>query len=76
MNRKGVFMPTGVIKRFDRKKGYGFIASDDEEGKDIFVHYSDIIGEGYRTLEPGDNVEFDLVDSNKGSKAVNVRVIE
>ncbi len=69
-------MPTGVIKRFDRKKGYGFIAPDDGDGKDVFVHYSDITGDGYRTLEPGDNVEFDLVDSNKGSKAINVKAID
>jgi CspA family cold shock protein len=65
-------MPKGRVKRFDEKKGYGFIQTD-EINQDIFVHYSDIVGEGFRTLVAGEAVEFDLVQGNKGYKAVNVR---
>ena len=66
-------MAKGVIKRFDEKKGYGFITSEEFPEKDIFVHYSDVVGEGFRTLTPGEEVEFDLIESPKGQKAVNVR---
>ncbi len=68
-------MPTGTIKKFFKKKGYGFIESDITE-EEVFVHYSDIEGDGYRTLEEGDNVEFELIESEKGLKATFVRKIE
>ncbi len=70
-----VFMATGVVKRFDEKKGFGFIVANDAPDKDIFVHYSDVVGEGFKTLAQGDEVEFDLIESPKGLKAVNVRKI-
>ena len=69
-------MSEGIIKRFDRKKGYGFIDSEDGDEHDIFVHYSDISGDGYRVLEVGQRVEFDLVKTDKGYKATNVRPID
>jgi CspA family cold shock protein len=63
-------MSDGTVKWFDEKKGYGFISS--EEGPDIFVHYSGILGEGFRTVAEGDVVEFDIVQGEKGPKAENV----
>jgi CspA family cold shock protein len=60
----------GVVKWFDSEKGYGFITTQD--GKDVFVHYSAIPGEGFRKLEQGDKVIFDLVISRKGPQAKNV----
>ena len=60
----------GTVKWFDVKKGYGFIT--DESGNDIFVHYSGISGDGFKTLEEGKIVEFDLADGAKGKQAVNV----
>ncbi|MCD6594343.1 cold-shock protein [bacterium] len=68
-------MARGRIKRFDEKKGYGFIEWENG-GPDVFVHYSDIVGEGYRSLSPGDEVEFDLAEGEKGPKALNVRKVE
>ncbi|RKZ28567.1 hypothetical protein DRQ29_01675 [bacterium] len=67
-------MARGRVKRFDEKKGYGFIEWEGG-GPDVFVHYSDIVGEGYRSLSPGDEVEFDLAEGEKGPKALNVRKI-
>jgi CspA family cold shock protein len=67
---KGVLMSDGKVKWFDEKKGFGFIASDN--GPDIFVHYTNIAGEGFRTLAEGDAVEFDIVKGEKGPKAENV----
>ena len=60
----------GRIKFFDDKKGWGFI--EREGGKDVFVYYSDIQGDGYRTLVKGETVEFEIVDGPKGDKAINV----
>jgi len=60
----------GKVKWFDERKGYGFIES--EEGEDVFVHYSEIQSEGFKTLEEGQNVEFDVVQGDKGKQAVNV----
>lgn len=62
---------TGTVKWFDEKKGYGFIAREDG-GKDVFAHFSDIAGAGFRTLNKGDRVEFSLIDSERGPKATNI----
>ncbi len=67
-------MPRGKVKWFNDQKGFGFIESD--EGGDVFVHYSGIGGEGFRTLGEGDEVEFELVEGPKGPKAENVRRVE
>ena len=64
---------TGTVKWFSSGKGYGFIARDD--GEDVFVHFSEIRGEGYRNLEEGQRVEFDIEQGNKGLKAADVAVI-
>jgi CspA family cold shock protein len=64
------FMLQGTVKWFNESKGFGFI--EQEEGKDIFVHYSAIQGEGFKTLNEGDKVEFDVVDGPKGPAAANV----
>ena len=66
-------MATGVVKFFDAQKGYGFIAH--EGGQDVFVHYSNIAGSGYRSLEQGQQVEFEIGPGRKGDEAQNVRVI-
>lgn len=63
-------MPIGKVKWFSNKKGYGFIQS--EEGKDIFVHYSAIQEEGYRSLTQGQDVEFEISEGPKGPQASNV----
>jgi CspA family cold shock protein len=64
-------METGVIKWFDNKKGYGFIAREGG-GQDVFVHFSCIGGEGFKTLEEGDRVEYEAAESDKGLKASKV----
>jgi len=64
----------GKVKWFNDQKGYGFIAKDDGSG-DVFVHYSNIQNEGYKTLKEGDAVEFDVIDSEKGPKAANVKKV-
>jgi CspA family cold shock protein len=69
-----VQMATGVVKWFSDEKGFGFITPDDG-GKDAFVHFSGIAGDGFRTLAEGSKVEFELGDSPKGPQATNVRVI-
>lgn len=63
-------MAKGTVKWFNNRKGYGFIAL--ENGKDVFVHHTAIKTEGYRTLEEGQQVEFDIVQSPKGEQAANV----
>lgn len=60
----------GTVKWFNPDKGYGFIES--EEGGDVFVHYSAIQGEGFRNLDEGQRVEFDVVEGNRGKQAANV----
>ena len=64
---------TGTVKWFNGSKGYGFIAR--EEGPDVFVHYSAIQGQGFRNLEEGQSVEFDVEQGPKGLQAANVSVI-
>ncbi len=63
-------MATGKVKWFNNKKGFGFIVP--EEGADVFVHYSAIMDDGYKTLNEGDTVEFEIVDGPKGQQASNV----
>jgi cold shock protein len=63
-------MAVGKVKWFNEVKGYGFVTMDD--GKDVFVHYSAIKGDGFRTLGENDPVEFEINDSPKGPQAVNV----
>lgn len=60
----------GRVKWFNPQKGYGFI--EVEEGKDVFVHYSEIQEEGFKTLEEGQEVEFEIVEGNRGPQAANV----
>jgi len=64
-------MATGKVKWFNDQKGFGFISS--EENKDVFVHHSVIEGDGFRTLEDGEAVEYEAVDGPKGTKATKVR---
>ena len=63
---------TGKVKWFNAEKGYGFITSD--EGKDIFVHYSAIQADGFHSLEEGQKVSFEIVESDRGQQAANVVV--
>lgn len=64
-------MPMGTVKWFDTKKGYGFILNSD--GKDVFVHYTSIEGEGFRALKDGEQVEYEQVEGDKGLLAKNVK---
>lgn len=63
-------MQTGTVKWFNAEKGYGFIEM--EGGNDVFVHFSAIVGEGFKTLDEGQRVEFDVVEGNRGPQAENV----
>lgn len=63
-------MEKGKVKWFNNSKGYGFI--ERETGEDVFVHYTAITGDGYRTLEEGQTVEFEVVEGDKGLQATNV----
>ena len=67
-------MAVGKVKWFNESKGYGFIQQEENE-RDIFVHYSDIEGEGFRTLNEGDSVEFEPVEGPKGLQAKNVQKV-
>ncbi|MCK5646676.1 MAG: cold-shock protein [Anaerolineales bacterium] len=64
---------TGTVKWFNNSKGYGFI--EQEDGPDVFIHYSSITGEGYRSLNEGQQVEFDIEDGPKGPQAANVTLL-
>jgi CspA family cold shock protein len=64
-------MVRGTVKWFNEKKGFGFIQQ--ENGPDVFVHFSAIQGDGFKTLAEGQAVEFEVIDSDKGAKAQNVR---
>ena len=66
-------METGIVKWFNGSKGFGFISR--EEGEDVFVHYRSIEGEGFKTLEEGDKVQFEVVEGPKGLQAANVSKI-
>ena len=68
-------MATGTVKFFNSEKGYGFISRDDNS-EDIFVHFSQIAGSGYRNLEEGQNVEFSVVSGPKGPAAADVVVLD
>ncbi len=61
---------TGTVKWFNSEKGYGFVTS--EEGLDIFVHFTAITGEGFKSLEEGQKVEFEVVEGDRGPQAANV----
>ncbi len=63
-------MPEGTVKWFNAKKGFGFLERDN--GDDVFVHFSAIQSDGFRTLNEGDKVKFDIVDGEKGPSAANV----
>lgn len=65
---------TGKVKWFDSKKGYGFITG--ENGKEIFVHFSGIMSDGFKSLNEGQQVEFEVGNGAKGEQAVNVTVVE
>ncbi len=72
--RKGVrSFVVGKVKWFNAEKGYGFIVS--EEGKDVFVHFSAIVQDGYKSLEEGQDVEFDVEEGQRGQLAKNVKKI-
>ena len=66
-------MTTGTVKFFNAEKGFGFISR--EQGEDVFVHYSNIQASGYRSLDEGQRVEFDVAPGRKGEEAQNVRPI-
>ncbi|MGB7746412.1 MAG: cold-shock protein [Verrucomicrobiia bacterium] len=67
-------MASGKVKWFDNKKGFGFIAQN--SGQDVFVHHTSITGAGFKTLNEGDEVSFEVVTSDKGLKAQNVQRIQ
>jgi CspA family cold shock protein len=67
---KGMLLMQGKVKWFNAEKGYGFIESDD--GKDVFVHFSAIQSEGFKSLDEGQAVEFDIVEGARGPQAANV----
>jgi CspA family cold shock protein len=67
-------MATGTVKFFNNEKGFGFITPSTGE-KDVFVHFSNVVGEGFKSLEEGQTVEYDVGEGRKGPEAQNVRVI-
>jgi cold shock protein len=67
-------MPTGTVKWFSDEKGFGFITPDDGQ-KDLFVHYTGIESDGYKSLPEGSKVTYDAEDGPKGPKAINVRAV-
>ena len=73
LSRKEIQLATGTVKFFNAEKGFGFIARD--QGDDVFVHYSNIQGSGYRSLDEGQLVEFDVAPGRKGEEAHNVRAL-
>jgi cold shock protein len=71
--KEGVFMATGTIKWFSNEKGYGFITPD-EGGEDLFVHFSAIAGSGFKTLDEGAKVSFEVAQGQRGPQATDVQV--
>jgi len=71
--KEDVTMANGIVKWFNERKGYGFIQQ--EEGPDVFVHHTGINANGFKTLNEGDRVTFDIEQGTKGPAAVNVRVV-
>ncbi len=71
LRRRFISMAKGTVKWFNESKGFGFITQDDG-GADVFAHYSEIQGDGFKNLAEGDIVSFDVVDGDKGPKAVNI----
>ena len=69
-------MNTGKVKWFDGKKGYGFVSDTSSDDKDYFVHFSEIQTEGYKTLEEGQRVEFEIGEGAKGEVAKNVKTLD
>jgi cold shock protein len=67
-------MPTGTVKWFDDSKGYGFITPD-EGGKDLFVHFSNIVGNGFKSLAENARVEYEAREGAKGPEAINVQTV-
>lgn len=67
-------MNKGTVKWFNPQKGYGFITNE-EDGQDVFVHFSGIAAEGYKSLEDGQSVTFEITEGNRGPQAVNVSVV-
>lgn len=67
-------MATGTVKFFNNEKGFGFITPSTGE-KDVFVHFSNVVGNGFKSLDEGQQVEFDVVEGRKGPEAQNVRPI-
>lgn len=67
-------MATGTVKFFNNDKGFGFITPSTGE-KDVFVHFSNVVGDGFKSLAEGQQVEFDVAEGRKGPEAQNVRVI-
>jgi len=70
LNKRSNEMPEGTVKWFNAKKGFGFL--EREDGDDVFVHFSAIQSDGFRSLNEGDKVQFDIVDGEKGPSAANV----
>jgi cold shock protein len=71
--REGIFVPEGKVKWFNEDKGFGFIEQDG--GKDVFVHYTAITGEGFKTLSEGQRVSFEVEEASKGPQAKNVQKV-
>jgi cold shock protein len=72
--RENRSLANGTVKWFSEQKGYGFITPEDG-GKDLFVHYSNIVGDGFRNLQDGQAVEYDAAQGQKGPEAQNVRAV-
>jgi CspA family cold shock protein len=73
LEKEGATMANGIVKWFNERKGYGFIEQD--EGPDVFVHHSGINATGFRSINEGDRVTFDIEEGQKGPRAVNVTVV-
>jgi CspA family cold shock protein len=74
MKKEVLFMNKGTVKWFNSTKGFGFITNS-ETGEDVFVHFSGIVADGFKTLEEGQSVTFDIEQGAKGAQAVNVTVV-